>query len=531
MNSNDRLEELDGMTRQKPLKGLPGYFYVLPLIHLLIALPLAYYLNIWADEGSTLYTTQNGLFQTLQNTLQDEKQAPVYFLLMSLWREISDSIFFARLFSIIVSLISIAVFFQIVRKVWNEKIAVFAAFFFSIHPFLVFVSLEIRVYSLMVLLTLILTKLFFSEHLERRKTEIEGNQLITKKQILFILTAIFSLYTNYYLGFILVAFFVVLLVLKRWKTAKTYFLQMMLVGVAIIPLLWAIKMQFAVNTGGHFQETNIIEGIKILWNHFLTFVLPTEVYAPQNQTFMSFVRIWLVRIVGFILLVALVLKRRVSKGRLLIFGTISAVIFVFLYFAYFMLSGIYIEIRHAAVWFSSVCLLIVALLVEAFEQQNEGLKKEIKTYLVGATAVLLMGFYVYGIFSLYPEFVKRGDWERIGKYIELNEKPKQTIIVYTNYEALNLPYNYDGVNNILPNKNFFKWNYEAEFGTVGMWTKQIEYVISVIPQDAEEIWLVTEEACQATKGCLPLENFVKENYNIVQERDFYKERVRLLRKK
>lgn len=527
----NKLEELNEMTRQIPKEGLPQYFYIFPFLHLLIALPLGYYLNIWADEGSTLYTTQNGFFQTLQNTLADEKQAPLYFLLMSLWREINGSIFFARLFSIIISLISIGFFYDLVKRIWNEKVAVCATFFFAIHPFLIFVSLEIRVYSLIVLLSLILTKLFFIGHLERRKTERERQQIITKKQILFILTAIISLYTNYYLGFILVAFFVALLVLKRWRDAKIYFLQMLIVGVAIIPLVWAIKMQLAVSTGRYFQETNAIEGVKLLWNHFLTFVLPTEIYTPEDQTLMSFVRIWLVRILGLMILGFLILKRRIFKGRILIFGTISAVIFAFFYVAYFMMSGIYIQIRHAAVLFSPVCLLLVAVLAETFPNSRHETKHNVRFYLVGAITILLLVFYSYGIYSLYPNLVKRGDWERVSEFIEQQEKPNQPIIIFSNYEALNLPYYYQGKNKVLPDENFFKWHYEAKAGSEGSWKKQIEYVISIIPKDADEIWLLTEHGCQATKGCRPLENFVKENYTIVKAEDFYKERVRLLRKK
>jgi hypothetical protein len=59
------------------------------IFHLLIALPLAYILNIWVDEASSLYTTENGLLQAFRNVFADEKQAPLYFLLLSLWREIN----------------------------------------------------------------------------------------------------------------------------------------------------------------------------------------------------------------------------------------------------------------------------------------------------------------------------------------------------------------------------------------------------------------------------------------------------------
>ncbi len=403
-------QELNEKTRQVPKKGLPALFYVLPLMHLLISLPLAYYLNIWADEGSTLYTTQNGFFQALQNTLGDEKQAPLYFLILSLWRLINDSIFFARLFSIICSVFSIVLFFKLVRKFWNENAAFFAGFFFAIHPYLIWSSLEIRVYSLIILLSLILTKLFFDGYFERRAIELSQKKKIRNRQILFILTAIFSLYTNYYLGFILVGFFAVLLVLRRWQAAKKYFWQMLIVGVAILPILWAIRMQFAVNTGGYFQETSFLEGLQLLWNHFLTFILPTEVYTPEDQTWFSFVRIWFVRVAVAAVLVLLVIKRKILEGKVLIFGTLSAVIFAFLYLAYFGVSELYIEIRHAAVWFSSVCFLVVAVLMEVLPQRRrKDAEVSLRFYSICALAVLLSVFYIYGIFSLYPNFVKRGD--------------------------------------------------------------------------------------------------------------------------
>ncbi len=502
------------------------YLLVIILLHLAIALPLAYYLNIWADEGSTLYTTQHGFFQTVQNTLHDEKQAPLYFLILSIWREINSSIFFARLFSIICSMLAITVFYEIVRKLWSEKTAIFAGFLFAAHPYLFWASLEIRVYSLIILLSSILVKLFLDGYLQ---PETEKSGLVSR--YLFTATAIASLYTNYYLGFILVGFFVVLLVFKQFKEAKRYFIQMLIAGIAIIPLLWAIKMQFAVNTGGHFQATDPIEGMRILWGHFLTFVLPTEIHTPENQTAVSFIRIWIVRIAAIGIVIALILERKLFERRILIFGMISAVIFGFLYFAYFMLSGIYISNRHAAVLFLPMSLFLLAVLSQILPDKREKNGKALRSFSVSAIAVLLTASYSYALFSLYPNVTKRGDWERVSLYIEQNEKPAQPIIIFTNYEALNLPYYYKGKNQILPNKNFFKWNYEAEFGTVGTWSKQIEYVISVIPKDAREIWLLTESGCQKTNGCLPLENYIDANYTVIDQKSFYKERVRLLKKK
>ena len=62
------------------------FVYLLILLHLAVTLPLAYILNIWVDEASTLYNTEHGFTHTLQNIFHTEKQAPLYFLLLSLWR-------------------------------------------------------------------------------------------------------------------------------------------------------------------------------------------------------------------------------------------------------------------------------------------------------------------------------------------------------------------------------------------------------------------------------------------------------------
>ena len=68
-------------------------------------------------------------------------------------------------------------------------------------------------------------------------------------------------------------------------------------------------------------------------------------------------------------------------------------------------------------------------------------------------------------------------------------------------------------------------------GKPNSFRKQIEFLISKIPPDSEEIWLLTNDKCDVKQSCEPLEKFVEANYTIIEEKDFYKEKVRLLRKK
>ena len=75
--------------------------WVLMLVSLALATPLAYLLNIRFDEAFTLNTTLDGPVYAVKQALGFGQQAPLYFLLISLWRTIDPSIFFARMFSVL----------------------------------------------------------------------------------------------------------------------------------------------------------------------------------------------------------------------------------------------------------------------------------------------------------------------------------------------------------------------------------------------------------------------------------------------
>lgn len=495
------------------------YLLVLILLHLAIALPLAFFLNIWADEASTLYSTQNGFFHAFGNAWIDEKQAPLYFWSLSLWRNLNDSIFFARIFSTVCSCLAIKVFYNLARRLFDENAALFVTAFFALHPLLFWASAEIRVYSLVILFSCLLLKSFADAFLN---SALAQNQKTSK--IIYVVISIIALYTNYYLGFLLVGNFAALLILRKWREAKNYFLLMIIVGAAILPMAWIIKQQLEINTGGMIFKVSFIEAAQILWNHLLTFVLPTELFPGIETSIVSIVRNWLVRLSILAAIFFLVKNKfRAIDEKVLTFGAISATVIVFLIAAYFILGNEYISLRHAALLFPPVILLVYSFLLNALPR---------KSWII--FAVLLAFLFPFSIYKLYPTRAKRGDWARVGAFIEQREKPNQPIIIYKVYDALNLPYHYAGVNKIYPDKGFFEWNAEDSAISENRFKRQIDFIISQIPPEAEEIWLLTAEDCQNPNlqiVCLPLENFVEANYTIELEKDFYLERVRLLKKK
>lgn len=506
----------ENLSKKSFLPSSPLLLFSLSFLHILVALPFAYFLNIWVDEASSLYTTERGFFFALQNALTDEKQAPLYFWALSLWRSLNGSILFARVFSIIFSLLAIKFFFGLAKRFFDEKAAFFITAFFALHPFLLWASLEIRVYSLVIFLSVLWLNLFFENFFERKDAKSK-----MRKDFLFIMLSIAALYTNYYLGFLLVGGFFALLVLRKWNEAKKYFLQMLIVGVFILPLLWAIKAQFALNTKAFREEKEIIIALKIFWNHFMSFVLPTEIYPLEEVTLISIVRNWFIRAAILIIAFFAYKKRReIFNENFTACAVICAVIYAFLLVAYLLLGEVYIGIRHLAVVFVPVILAVALVVIPIFPR---------KAWILAA--VFYISIFAYAISALYPNFAKRGDWRRVGKFIAQNETSNQPIIVFTTFDALVLPYHYKGQNRIFPDEKFFDWEAEAESGSAQSWAKQTEFIISEIPPNSNEIWLLTNEKCEIKDACLPLENFVEQNYTIVQEKDFYHEKVRLLRKK
>ncbi len=506
-----------------------GAFNVTSLIvlHLLIVLPLAYFLNIWADEASTLYTTERGFWHAFQNAAADEKQAPLYFWIMSLWRGINGSIFFARLFSIICGVVAIKLFADLARRFFEPRAALLATAFFAFHPFLIWASVEIRVYSLVILLSLLLITLFFDAFFEESPAESQRPQ--RKAIVLFLVAAIFALYTNYYLGFLLVGLFSSLLVAKKWREAGIYLGLMLVAAIVFLPQLIGLKSQFVANTSGFQEERSLIDGIRLLWHHFLTFTVPSEVLPDVQISIADVIRLWVARAAIFVIGFFAVKRPKLISSHTLSLGFIAAVIFGCLLFAYFAVGSEYIAIRHASVAFAPLLLFLASLLSDLF---GGGQKKQaIGKIAAFACGIIVLASFSHALIKLHPNMTKRGDWARIGAFIEQNESPGQPIIVFTVFESLALPYHYHGVNRILPDEKFFVFDLENAFGTENSYKRQIDFVISEIPTDADAIWLVVSEKCLVTDACRPLEKYVEANYTIEKEQEFYLEKLFLLRKK
>ncbi len=497
------------------------------VLHLLIVIPLAYYLNIWADEASTLYTTQNGIFAALQNAASDERQAPLYFWIMSLWRSINGSIFFARLFSIICGVVSIRLFAGLAQRLFSFRAALLATAFFALHPIMIWASLEIRVYSLVILLSIALIRLFLNGFFDIG----QDKSLITQRiaRIWFFVISVVALYTNYYLGFLLVGLFAALLATRRWRDARDYIGAMFVTGIAFLPIIFTVKSQFVVNTSTFHDERTLVDGLRRIWGHMLTFILPADFIAATESTNASVIRLWIVR--AAILVTGFFAFRRRDRiqPQTMAFAAITAAISVCLLVAYFMVGSWLVALRHASVLFVPLILFIASLLNDIFVHKDEKKGINLSRFIAPVFGILVLASFSYAIMTLYPNMAKRGDWARVGAYIEQNEAPNQPIIIFHTFDALVLPYHYHGVNKIFPDERYF----DFDFASPGpaLTRSRTDFTISKIPPDAAEIWLIVNNECDEHIKCEQLESFIQSHYDIVKEQNFYLQTVTLLKKR
>jgi len=92
------------------------------------------------------------------------------------------------------------------------------------------------------------------------------------------------------------------------------------------------------NTGGYAEEKHLLEGVRFIWHHVVTFVLPADILSSAEPSAFSVFRVWLVRFLIAALTVLTITNRKNISGRSVGLGTLTAVIGFFLLAAYFIVG-------------------------------------------------------------------------------------------------------------------------------------------------------------------------------------------------
>ena len=403
------------------------------LLHLLITIPLSYFLNTWYDEASTLITSSQTISYAVHRSIQFELQPPFYYIFLNVWRQADSSYFFARLLSIIFSSASIVISFILIKKYLKIEKPEYVTLLIAINPFLIYYATEIRPYTMLIFLSVTLIFLMYEIYLS-------DNKFIVAR-VLYILLSIISLHTQYYMGFILVGIGFSILIYGGWGKFRTYLIDMilpMLSLVAVIPFLPGINT--LIEASSKVYKLNLTGLVEFFEVRITTYLFALN-YLPLK---FSRYEIWLLLFL-IVLFFLFSIKERIKEFiRVISFKeqtTLPVTIIVLLFFSIIavMTGRGMLALRHTAVLFPPLVFTFVSFIY---------LTRKKKTLIFWFC--LISALYLTALINKFTPMAKEGDSIKVAKYLEANEENNELIFVPYNIIGWPLNVHYNGANTIVP---------------------------------------------------------------------------------
>jgi hypothetical protein len=476
----------------------------LPLgIYFAVALPLAFTLNVWKDDAYTLHTTASGLAYAFHQSVTFEQNAPLYYVLLALWRHIDASAFWARLFSVLCIAVVIVMLPPLARRYAAGVPAQWIALLICLSPAIIWSALEIRIFALVILLSCLLLLTFYDAFL---------GENVSKPQIFaYAALCVASAYTQYYLLFLIGAQGVTLLLYRRSRFGL-YAAALVPLVVSIVPLYRIITSETA-NVTDQYRAPRVADSARMLVQALLPYVLPAGTRAHRA----------LVYAIAFcagapaLILLARFRERRRIPVIIIMFAAACLIFTLSTYFAHAWISS-----RHPS-------SLIVPLILSIFAALSL-IRRPLRARVTAIVIIALLGFEASALLATYRSGAKEGDWKRVAAFLQAHERHNEPIFVFEAEDTLPLQYYYRGPNRVIgvPREiNFRKFDLR-DFQLRS--PEQAAAVFQRVPSSGR-VWLVTSGACWALNlefGCRVLEQYVSSCCRTVLERGFYESRVRLL---
>jgi len=477
------------------------------LLNLALTLFLSDKLNIWVDEAFSLHTTEKSLSYALEQALNFELQAPLYFAFLSLWRKLNGSVFFARLFSVICVALTIYVVSLLSRRLWKDVHPGWIAAAVAFNPLTIAVAIEMRLYALILLLTSLLLLSFYDGYLAEKRSR--------RAQVCYILLAIAALYTQYYMGFLLAANACALVLLRRWRPLLEYVVGMLIAGLCFAPMLPFIRRQMSAHTAPLRDTESWFSDFKFILWRVKDYLLPAE-----SET-MAVVRTWVLRACYLATLWIVIARRRQLRPQTIAPMTIALTLVLFFLIIARLSGQLVIQIRHTAVLFLPLVFAAFALVILAG-----------KRWIVMVWTLIAIMFALPLLYARYRPMAKQGDWQRVAAHLMAQEKTEQPILIFHAGAELPLKHYYAGGNRLVPlprDNTFERFDFHDY---ILRDEREITSALERTPGNHEELWLVTDGNCGfsgISYNCALLEDFVNKSYTVEETRDFYGSRVRLLK--
>jgi hypothetical protein len=477
------------------------YFYVLLVLYFVFLIVVGYKQYVWTDEGFSLMTSSKSVSFAFNKALEVEFQPPLFYVLLNLWRSINSSYFFARMLSIILLFISVFPLKALLKEHFGERYKFFTLVFLT-NSFIIASALEIRYQSLMILLT-ILAEYFFLTGYYRE------NRKFTHR-LIYIVIAIFGVYTQYYFSFLLIANFIVLVAFRKYKISFKYIFDMIWPVIGLALLLPYFNSQ----VDSQSSLCNPTYSLMYYPNFIIQSILKMLVFFPKviNEYFQ--ILVWATAVGLIFVLPLLLVKGKVYSKELFKNQYLFKVIILMLLFTGMLTLIKYdmLPIRHLIVVFIPFWILCFSIV---------NLIKSDKLVIFLSITLILISLSI-SIFKNAP-LQKGKEFKDVLTYVSDNEKAGENIVVYRNIVKLNLQPGYKGPNTIyaIPREIDYTEAPDYERDAIKNYY-QLDSVFQNIP--SKIIWLVSTDNSSFKKSyCVDyhdeiLEEFVDKNFTVISSK-------------
>lgn len=452
----------DRLTRQERAQIL-----VIVALHLAVVVPLAAVLNIWIDEAYTLQSTGGGIGRAIERAIRFELQPPLYFVGLTLWRTMGESLFFARLLSVLCTTAAVWTTGTIAKRFAPTVSPALVAAVVAFNPLTVYAAVDARPYALVLLLCALLIRCFYDGFLASTNSGLFGTT--------YTVLGIAGLYTNYFTGFLLAAGAVAILVTPRRSALPGYIVRMAIVGIAFAPLAMLTSQQVAaIHAVGSAQWT-LFESARHVW-----WVAWRQILPAGPEGILADARRWTAMVAIPLVLVGIALRRdRVSTSAGAAIA-LALVVAAFHVSVVSQLGGDFLQSRHAVVLYLPVVVAAVAA--------TEAIAGSTAARAIGVASI---AFSALTLVETYSSLEKTGDWVRVSRYIEQHESTAEPIVVFRGEYVLALRHHYRGTNTLIPLPRLMEeGRYDPRSQSLGS-RSEIDTLLGEATQSGRRFWLVT----------------------------------------
>jgi hypothetical protein len=478
-------------------------------LYLALTTWLSLELNVWRDEMYSLHSSSGSPGFAFRQALDFELQPPLYFVLLSLWRGIDHSVFFARLLSSLLGCGAIVAAAALGERLLPKVHPVWIAAVVATHPLVVWAGTEIRVYALIFLLSTLMTLAFFDAHW------VPGRR--GSARLVFAALALLSVYTQYYLAALLACFGLALLVRRDRQAVERYAVDIGVVSVFALPLLVAAKVQLGSHRNDFGPELSLGVGtLHLVATRFESYIFSFNKAIDEARWSLGTIRVarWAYRalVLAAIAIPAWSLRRRVdvrSLARRWPLFVIVAGYALCMLFLLRMAGPLSVGERHTAAIVIPALLAAIAVPAFAFGRFAA---------VLGA-AFLIASNVPATLLTLVVPLAKDCDCRRVAETIGAREIGHEPILVFPSEDALPLAVYYQGQNRLVPvprPASFDRWDQQTFV------IDDVSEISGLIGRDDHAGLWVHTGTYGTSWGQDKLEQFLAKGYREDEEREFFK---------